>query len=322
MARQIQGRRWFGLLLSALCAAASADTYPSRPIQMIVPFPAGGVTDLGARLVAKALSERLKQPVVVDNRAGASGRIGTEAAARAQPDGYMLLYGLSVTHGMLMASTHKPNYDPVQSFTPIAPLFWYGPVLICNPAVPAKNVAELVAHAKRQPDGLRYASAGIGSGVHFTMEHFAALAGIKTLHVPYRGGAPALQAVIGGQVDCTIDGAAKPHVQSGAVRAIASTGAKRDAMFPDVPTLAEAGIAGFDMTIWQALFAPAGLPPEIAARLREAVKQAVAAPGFAEQALSYGLNPMPGSAADLEKMIGAEVAKYQALAHRFQISFE
>ena len=309
----------------ALCAAfgsAAADTYPSRPILMIVPFPAGGVTDLAARLVAKSLGEQLKQPVVVDNRAGASGRIGTEAAARAQPDGYTLLYGLSVTHGMLMASAHKPSYDPAKSFTPIAPLFWYGPVLICNPSVPARNVAELVAYAKRQPDGLRYASAGIGSGVHFTMEHFAALAGIKTLHSPYKGGAPALQAVIGGQVDCTIDGAAKPYVRSGAVRAIASTGAKRDAMFPDVPTLAESGIAGFDMTIWQALFAPAGLPPEIAARLREALRQAMAPPAFTEQALSYGLNPLPGSAADLEKMIGIEVAKYQALAQQFQISFE
>jgi len=309
----------------ALCAAvgtAAADTYPSKPITLIVPFPAGGVTDLGARLVAKGLSEKLKQPIVVDNRAGASGRIGTEAAARAQPDGYTLLYGLSVTHGMLMASTHKPNYDPVKSFTPIAPLFWYGPVLICNPSVPAKNVTELVAYAKRQPDGLRYASAGIGSGVHFTMEHFAALAGIKTLHVPYKGGAPALQAVMGGQVDCTIDGAARSHVQSGAVRAIASTGAKRDAIFPDVPTMAESGIAGFDMTIWQALFAPAGLPPEVAAKLREALRQVMASPGFAEQALSYGLNPMPGTSAELDKMIVAEINKYQALARQFQISFE
>ncbi|MBB3178738.1 tripartite tricarboxylate transporter substrate binding protein [Variovorax sp. Sphag1AA] len=303
-------------------APTHAETYPSRPITLVVPFPAGGVTDLAARLVATRLGETLKQPVIVDNRAGAAGRIGAEAVARARPDGYTLLFGLSVTHGMLMASTNKPTYDPIKSFTPIAPLFWYSSVLICNPSVPAKNLKELVAYAKTKPDGLTYGSAGIGSGVHFNAEYLAMLTGIKMLHVPFRGGASALQAVVGGQVDCSFDGAAKSHIAAGTVRAIATSGPTRDIQYPDVPTIKESGYPGFDMTIWQALFAPAQLPPDVTARLRAAMQEVAASPTYVEQAKALGLNILPGDAADLQKLIAAEVEKYQSLSRELRISFE
>lgn len=303
-------------------APAAQSDYPNRPVVLVVPFPAGGVTDLAARLVARGLAEQLGQPVVVDNRGGAAGRIGAEAVARARADGYTLLFGLSVTHGMLMAATNRPAYDPLKSFTPIAPLYWYSSVLICNPSVPARTVKELVAYARAKPDGFVYSSAGVGSGVHFTAEHFAALAGLKTLHVPFRGGAPAIQAVIGGQVDCSFDGAARPFIASGAVRALATTGSRRDVQYPAVPTFDESGFAGFDMTIWQGLFAPAQLPADIAARLRRAVHDAAASPAVVEQARSLGLNPLGGGAAELEKLIAAEVEKYQALTRQLRIAFD
>lgn len=313
------------VMAAAACMAVPtvhAQPYPNRPIQMIVPFPPGGITDLAARLVAAHLGEALKQPIVVENKAGAAGRIGAEGVARARADGYTLLFGLSVTHGMLMASTVKPNYDPIKSFTPIAPLFWYSSVLICGPTVPAKNVAELIAYAKSKPEGLVYASAGIGSGVHFNAEYFASMAGIKTLHVPFRGGAPALQAVISGQVDCSFDGAAKSHVAAGTVKAIASSGLQRDVQYPNVPTLHESGLSGFDMTIWQALFAPANLPPEAATRLREAMKEVAKSPAYQTQAKALGLNLLDGGSDELQKLITAETQKYQTLSRQLNISFE
>lgn len=321
-------RAFAGLACAALAtvaaptAQAQGDEYPSRPITMIVPFPAGGVTDLAARLVAEHLGQALKRPIVVDNRGGASGRIGAEAAARAKPDGYTLLFGLSVTHGMLMASTNKPSYDPIKSFTPIAPLFWYSAALICNPSVPAKNLKELIAYARSKPGGLTYSSAGIGSGVHFDAEYLAMLTGIKMLHVPFRGGAPSLQAVIGGQVDCSFDGAAKSFVDAGSVRALATSGPTRDIQYPDVPTIKESGYPDFDMTIWQALFAPAQLPPDVTAKLRAAMQEVAASPGYAAQARALGLNILPGDASDLRKLITTEVEKYQTLARKLQISFE
>ncbi len=313
------------VVAAAACMAAPAlhaDTYPSRPIQMIVPFPAGGITDLGARLVAAHLGEALKQPIMVENKAGAAGRIGAENVVRARPDGYTLLFGLSVTHGMLMASTIKPNYDPIKSFTLIAPLFWYSSALICSPSVPAKNVAELIAYAKSKPEGLTYASAGIGSGVHFNAEYFASMAGIKTLHVPFRGGAPALQAVVSGQVDCSFDGAAKSHITAGTVKAIATSGLQRDAQYPNVPTLHESGLTGFDMTIWQALFAPANLPPDVTVRLREAMQQVAKSPAYIAQAKGLGLDLLNGGSEELQKLITAEVQKYQTLSRQLNISFE
>ena len=312
----------FTLGVLAAPAAAQPNTYPSRPLQLVVPFPSGGINDLAARLVAPRLAEALGQPVVVDNRAGAAGRIGAEAVARARADGYTLLLGMSMTHGMAAASAAKDNYDPVRSFVPIAPLYWYGAVLICHPSVPARNLAELIAFAKVQPGGLTYSSAGIGSGVHFFFEQFAALAGFRTLHVPFRGGAPALQAVLGGQVQCSFDGAAKAHIDSGALRAYATTGLQRDVLYPTLPTLHEAGLTGFDMKIWQGLFVPASTPAEVVRRLRNAWQQANASPALTARAAALGLNALPGGPEELARLVAAEVEKYQALSQRLGIQFE
>lgn len=307
------------LVCLAFAAPVQAQGYPNRPIQLIVPFPPGGITDISARLVAERLGAALKYPVIVDNKSGAAGRIGAESVARAKPDGYTLLFGLSVTHGMLMASTIKPKYDPVGSFTPIAPLFWYSSVLICNPSVPAKKLAELIAYAKARPDGITYGSPGVGSGVHFMFEHFAAMAGIKAVHVPFRGGAASIQALVSGQIDCSFDGAAKAYIDAGSVRAFASSGLTRDVQYPEVPTLNETGLAGFDMVIWQALFGPAHLPLDVATSLRQAMGEVLGSPDFVERARTLGLNLL---AADLTELIGSEVEKYRTLSRQLNISFE
>lgn len=312
------------LLLATASAAglSAAPAYPERPITLVVPFPAGGTTDLGARHVANQLSEILKQPVVVDNRAGAAGRIGTGAVARAKADGYTLLYGLTVTHGMLSASSVKLGYDPITSFTPIAPVLWFGAVLVCNLKVPANNIADLVAYAKSKPGGLTYSSAGIGSGSHFYFERFAGETGINRLHVPFRGGALSLQAVVSGEVDCLFDATARPFIKSGALRAFATTGLKRDPLYPDLPTLDESGLRGYDMTIWQGLLAPAGLPADVASTLRIAVQKMVRSPQFVASVQELGLNPLYGNGEDLSKMISRDVAKYKTLTKQFDISFE
>ncbi len=317
---------WLAILVMSTLAGgtgvARADTYPVRPIRLVVPFPAGGVNDLAARLLAARMGESLGQQMVVENRAGAAGRIGAEVVSRASPDGHTLLFGMSMTHGMASASQTKPGFDPIRDFTPLAPLYWYSAVLICRPAVPFSTVQELIAHAKVHPGVLTYSSAGIGSGVHFFAERFSAMAGIRMLHVPYKGGAPALQAVLAGEVDCTFDGAAKPHIERGAVKAFATTGLRRDALYPDLPTLDEAGLSGFDMKIWQGLFAPRGVPGPVAEKLRAAIHDALGTPAVAAQAHKLGLNPLGGDADELARLVVEEVRKYQTLASDLRISFE
>jgi len=283
-----------------------------------VPFPPGGTSDVIARLITKPLGDALNTTVVVENKTGANGAIGAAAVAQSNDEHSMLLSDMSSLAINAIVTKELP-YKPAQLAG--ATMLAYSPHLLCtHPSIAANNLRELAALSRTKP--LNIASSGIGSANHLGAAEIALAMDMKFVHVPFRGGAPAIQAVIGGQVDCSFDGAARPFIASGAVRALATTGSRRDVQYPAVPTFDESGFAGFDMTIWQGLFAPAQLPADIAARLRRAVHDAAASPAVVEQARSLGLNPLGGGAAELEKLIAAEVEKYQALTRQLRIAFD
>ncbi|MDX3906069.1 MAG: tripartite tricarboxylate transporter substrate binding protein [Pigmentiphaga sp.] len=308
------------LLAAAIAAVAvqaghaGEPAYPARPVRLIVPYAPGGVTDVSARLVAQHLSTLLGRSVYVENKGGGGTRIGAAEAAKAAPDGYTLLYANSITHGTLPATAASLPFDPVKDFAPVAKLFWYASTIVCHPSVPADTVAELADYAKAHPGKLSYASAGPGTGNHFSSELFNAMAGVKIVHVPYRGSGPALQDVVAGQVSCTHDGAAKPQVDAGKVKAIATTGIARDPRFPDLPTVDEAGLKGYDMTWWQGLMAPAGTPPEVVARLTEAVRTLAGDEAFRAKAYDIGLNVQYAPPDALAEQVRRDIAKFRKIA--------
>jgi len=247
------------IILTGLAAAASAalalpavaqQDYPSKPIRLVVPYAPGAITDTAARLVADRMSTVLGMQVVVDNRGGAGTRIGVQHVAMANPDGYTLLYVNSITHGSMPAMSKSLPFDPVTSFKPVTPLFWYANIFVCNPSVPANNIAELVDYAKKNPGKLTNATAGPGSGHDLLGSLFKSMTGTDITHVHYRGGGPALQDVLAGNVSCVYgDGNAKPLLDTGRLKAFATAGPQRDPVFPDVPTLDEAGVKGFSLPI-------------------------------------------------------------------------
>jgi tripartite-type tricarboxylate transporter receptor subunit TctC len=270
-------------VLHLLCAAlaltalpAAAQTYPTQPIRLIAPFPPGGSVDITARFIAEPLAAQLGTRVVIENRTGASGNIGMEAAARAAPDGYTLVLNTIplVTNQSLF---DKVTWDPVKDFAPIGMVATSPHVLVVNPKVPARNVAELLRLARANPGKLSYASAGVGTTFHLCGEMFKDSTRTFILHVPYRGGGPALQDTLGGQVDMSFPtlAAALPHVRAGTLRALAVTDGRRSPLLPDVPTLEEAGVKDTQFTQWLVLLAPAGTPPAVVARLNAALKGAL-----------------------------------------------
>ena len=298
------------VVVLALSATAFADDYPSRPVRMIIPFPPGGSNDVVGRLVAKFLSEKLGQQVFVDNRGGAGGSIGTEAAAKAEPDGYTLL-GVSLAHAVNPA-LYKLNYDPIKSFTPIA-IFATGPnVLVVNPELPVKSVQELLALAKQKPGELNYASAGIGSFQHLGGELFKLKSKANIVHVPYKGGGPAMQDVIAGHVKIIFSSLVQttPFIKSGQLRALGTGGAKRSTVLPDVPTIAEAGVPGYVADNWWGLVAPAGLPAPIADKLYKAVQAALQAPELKAQFDREGATIVEMSSAEFSEYIKTEIVKW------------
>jgi tripartite-type tricarboxylate transporter receptor subunit TctC len=256
-------RGGLALVLAALIAtAAHAQNYPSRPIRLIVPFPPGGSTDILARALAQKITEGLGQAVVIDNRPGAGGSIGSEAAAKAAPDGYTLMMGHLGTLAVNPAIYKNLPYDPVKSFAPVALMAIVPSVLVVNPRVPATNASELIAYARANPGKLTYGSAGSGSTSHLTTEYFKLATGTDILHVPYKGIGPMLTDLISGQISIGINGApaVMQYVNSGRLRALAVTGAKRLPSLPQIPTLDEAGVKGFDASGWYGIVAPAGTP--------------------------------------------------------------
>ncbi len=287
-----------------------AQSYPSRPVRLICPYPPGGATDIIARAIAIELSKELGQPVVVDNRPGAGGRVGAEMVAHATPDGYtILLSGISAALGPLLYS--KMNYDAVKDFTPIAALASFSNVLVVNPGVKAESVKELITLAKAAPGKLNFASSGNGATTHLSGELFKYLAGVDMQHVPYKGSAPAITDLIGGQVQMMFDNipSALPHVRAGKLRALAVTGARREAELPDVPTMAEAGVPGYESGGWFGLAVPAGTPREIVSKLNEAADKGTRSPEFVKRMTGLGYGVLGGKPELMSERISAN-AKY------------
>jgi len=297
-------------LLTAFPPSAVADDYPNRPVRLIVPFPPGGSNDVVGRLVAAQLSVQLGQQVFVDNRGGAGGVIGTEACANATPDGYTLCI-ISIAHAV-NPSLHKLNFDPVKSFTPIS-IFATGPnVLAINPTLPVNSVKELVDLAKQKPGELNYASAGVGSFQHLGGELFKLTAGVNIVHVPYKGGGPAMQDVISGHVKIVFSSLIQttPFIKSGQLKALGTGGAKRSSVLPDVPTIAEAGVPGYVADNWWGLAAPAGLPAPIVEKLYAASQAALKSPDLIAQFDREGAAPVTMTTAEFGEYVKTEIAKW------------
>ena len=303
-----------GLALALAAAAAGAQAYPSRPLTLIVPFPAGGVTDVVARTVANRLAVELGQPVVVENKAGASGSLGTAAAARAAPDGYTLLLGNISTLGTNAATFAKLPYDPVADFAPVSLLALQPLVIAVHPSVPAQNLQELISLARAKPGVLTFGTAG--SSIQLAVELFNSMNGIRMLHVPYKGSAPAITDLIGGQVNVLFDPISTlyPQVQAGKVRGLAVSTGKRSAAAPELPTVSEAGSRGYDVSSWQALVVPAGTPAPVVQRLHAAVAKVLAEPATREQFARQGAQPAPSTPEEAGKYIRAEVARWKDVA--------
>ncbi len=301
------------LLVGAAPAAAQAP-YPSHPIRIIVPFTPGTGIDILARLIGQQLTEKSTIAVIVDNRPGASGDIGTEAVSKAAPDGYTLLATAStlVTNAALQKSV---PYDPVKGFTPIGPTAVGNLALVVNPSVPARSVRELVALAKARPGALNYASPGSGTPHHLAAELFKLHFGVDITHVPYKGSAGAVTDLLGGQVQMMFlpVHVALPHVQSGKLRMLAAGGAQRSPVTPDVPSLAEEGVTDIDVDIWYALLGPPGLAPEQVAWLNSRVNAILRDPEVRATLGKQGLNPTPGSPGELARMIATDLERWTAV---------
>jgi len=311
-------------LASAQAAAADSgpsagpEGYPSRPIRLIVPFPPGGSTDLLARALGQKLAESLAQPVVIDNRPGAGGSIGAEAAARAAPDGHTLMMGHLGTLAVNPAIYKNLPYDPVKSFAPVSLMAIVPSVLVVNTQVPVASAAELIAYARAHPGKLAYGSAGNGSTSHLTTEYFKLATGIDVLHVPYKGVGPMLTDLISGQLSMGLNGApaVMPHVAAGRLRALAVSSLGRLHALPQVPTLDEAGVKGFDASGWYGIVAPAGTLPAIVAKLNAEIRRSLQTADLRARLDSEGALPAPGTPEEFAAFIQAEIARWGAVLKR------
>jgi tripartite-type tricarboxylate transporter receptor subunit TctC len=289
-----------------------AQSYPNKPVKIVVPFPPGGPTDVVARMVAMKLSQSFGQPFVVENRPGAGGTIGSQAVAQASPDGYTLL--LASTSSLAMAPSLYKNlaYDPRKSFSPISLLSSSAQLIAVNASVPVTSLQQLIALAKDKPGTLAYASAGNGTPPHIAAEMFKSLAGVDLLHVPYKGGGPALVAVAGGEAQIIFEGLVTvlPQIKSGRIRALAITGNSRDDALPEVPTVAEAGLGAFQVSFWSGLVAPAGTSPVVLASLNEALRKSLASVDAKETLTKLGLASAINSPAEFSRFIDTELLRW------------
>ena len=301
----------FGLV-AALPLQAGAQNYPTKPIRLVVPFPAGGTTDLLARAMAQKLSEALGQQFVVDNRPGAGGNIGSDNVAKSPPDGYTLLMGTVGMHAINPSLYAKMPYDHVKDFAPIVLVAGVPNVLVVNPGVPIKSVAELIKAAKDQPGSINFASSGNGTSIHLSGELFKSLTGVQMAHVPYKGSAPALTDLLGGQVQIMFDNlpSALPHIKAGKLRAIAVTSAKRAPVLPDLPTIAESGVPGFEASSWFGLLAPAGTSRDIVTRINAEANKALQSAEMKEKLLAQGAEAAGNSPEHFADYIRSETTKW------------
>jgi len=303
-----------GALLATFALLSHAQApYPTKPIRIVVPFPAGGTTDILARAVAQKLTETLGQSVVVDNRPGAGGNIGAELVAKSPPDGYTLLMGTVGTHAINPSLYAKMPYDHVKDFVPVILVAGVPNVLVVNPSVPANSVQELIAYIKANPGKVNFASSGSGTSIHLSGELFKTMAGVSMTHVPYKGSTPALTDLMGGQVQLMFDNlpSSLPQIKAGKLRALAVTSAQRASALPDVPTVAEAGLPGFEASSWFGLLAPAGTPKDIVTKLNAEVAKWLATPEAREKLASQGAIAAGQSPDDFTRHIAAETAKWQ-----------
>ncbi len=307
--------RAIGLLLAlaafpAFAVSANAEDYPARSIRLIIPFAPGGSNDVVGRIIASQLGEKLGKQVFVDNRSGAGGVVGTDLAAKAAPDGYTLLI-ISIAHAV-DAWLYKEPYDPVKDFVPVSVIATGTNVLSVNPSVPVHSVKELLDLAKAKPGFLNYASAGIGSFQHLSGELFKLLAGVNIVHVPYKGGGPAMLAVIAGEDQVMFSSIVQtlPNIQSGQLRALATGGEKRSPILPDLPTIAEAGVPGYVATNWWGIVAPAGTPQPIVDKLHDTIDGLLDSPETKKFLDNEGAAPVHMSSADFGKFVAAEIAKW------------
>ena len=302
-----------GLLLIASLAfgASLAQDYPSRPVRIVVPFSPGGSTDTLARIVGQKLTERSGQPVIIENRAGAGGHIGAEQVARSAPDGYTLLLG-GVPHAISASLYSKLPYDLSRDLTAIAEVASFPSAIVLHPSLPANSVKELIALARARPGQLSFGSAGVGSPNHLSLELFQAMAGVSMVHVPYKGSGQLVGDLLAGQVQLASMGlpVAVPHVQSGKLRAIAVTGAERSPLLPDVPTVSEAGLPGFEVTSWYGVFGPTGLPADIVVKLNSEIGSAVTAPDVKERLAALGAEPSVKSPDQFGRYVRQEITKW------------
>ena len=301
-----------GVVLSSPCGA---QTYPNKPVRVIVPFAAGGGSDGVARVLARKLSERLGQPFIVENRTGAGGSIGADAVAKAAPDGYTLLLGSSSEVVLFPALNPNAPYNPSSSFVPIAQVAVSPFVLVVAESVPVKSLPELIALARRQPDRLAYGSAGTGSTTHLAMELFAAMAGVKITHIPYKGSAPVVADLLSGNLQLALSTVPPvlPHARSGKLRLLAISSGERSSALPDLPTIAESGVKGYRSGLWTGLFAPAATPPEVIARLAVETSAALVAPDVRDALMKQGADPAPAAGGELAATIRADFARWRNL---------
>ena len=310
-------RSLFAATIAALAVAlspagpAAAQDFPTRPVTLVIPFAAGGSTDLVGRLIAERMSAELGQPVVVENKGGAGGNLGAAQVAKASPDGYTILMGTVATHALNPALYKKMPYDPVTSFAPVSLLVVVPNVLVVNPDFPAKTTEELIALLKKEPGKYSYASSGNGTPLHLSGELFKSMADVDMQHIPYQGAGPALIDVLSGQVPIMFDNlpSSTSHIKSGKLRALGVTTAKRAPSFPDLPAIAEA-VPGYETYTWNAVFAPAGTPPEVVAKLNAAANKALADPKVQERLADFSAVSVGSTPEELGEHVKKEIAKW------------
>jgi tripartite-type tricarboxylate transporter receptor subunit TctC len=322
----MQSRRYFiaaavAAALTPLYPAHAQQAYPSKVIKIIVPTAPGGGNDAMARIVANKLQERWKSAVIVENKAGANGAIASEFVARAAPDGYTILFGYIATHGINPGLSKVP-YDPVKDFAPIAEIAEAQGVLVVNPKVEAKTVKELVALAKAKPGTMSYASAGNGTAPHIAGELLKQQTGIEILHIPYKGSGPAMTDTLAGTTQIMFPSlvAAGPHIKSGKLRALAVTGSKRSPLYPQLPTVAESGVPGFEITQWYGFFAPAKTPKDIVDKLNKEIVAIMKDPETAKKFADQGADVVTGSPDDFGKLVQSELAKWSKFIKEAKIT--
>ncbi|MBB1598782.1 tripartite tricarboxylate transporter substrate binding protein [Variovorax sp. UMC13] len=308
-----------GIATLPLLPAAHADSFPDKPITLVIPFPPGGPTDAMARTLAAEMKDRLGQPMIVENRAGAGGNIGADYVARATPDGQTLLFGTSGPLAINVSLYRKPGYDPVKSFAPVIQVGYLPNILVVNPALPVKNVKELIAYAKANPGKLSYASSGNGASSHLAGVLFNATAGIDLQHIPYKGTGPALNDLLGGQVSMSFTDVltALPYVKTDKLRALGITTAARSQALPELPTVAEQGVAGYDVSVFFGIVAPAGTPPDRIAKLNHAFVEVLDTPKVKQLFASQGLEAArDNSPAQLGRFIVSERDKWKDIVKK------